>query len=389
VADLAGYPVAGLPFLRPETVTTDHGAVYKNHHLIEVQRVIGANILPSRVLRPTDKHAVERTFGGIQSLLFQTLPGYRGVDVADRGTDPAADSGLDLAEMENLIAKWIVGYWQHRKFGEYAPGWDPGGDHSPNTLFAASMAQGGFAVEIPKPELFYELLPAHHVMIHGRRGVKIRGLWYSGDVLDDERFRQPSNRGGAKKRTWVVHSDRRDARCVFFQDPGDGRWHELRWTGLPSKGDVPSFNDARAKDLLRQARDAGLRPRTDAELLPFLLRLLGGHVPVDDWPTQLSASERKDHAREAAQHAAARADRPKQRQPVPDEAEVVALHHRDRAREACRALDEERRSRRERAVPQRPTPPARLGESFRRRSLLSLVRDNDPADDGAAETAPR
>jgi hypothetical protein len=48
-------------------VTTDHGAVYKNHHLVEVERVIGANILPARVLRPVDKHAVERPFGVIQT----------------------------------------------------------------------------------------------------------------------------------------------------------------------------------------------------------------------------------------------------------------------------------------------------------------------------------
>lgn len=43
--------------------------------------MIGANILPARVLRPTDKQACERAFGGIRSLLFEYLPGYTG----DRG----------------------------------------------------------------------------------------------------------------------------------------------------------------------------------------------------------------------------------------------------------------------------------------------------------------
>jgi hypothetical protein len=55
VAEFAGHQVAGLPFFTPETVTVDHGSVYKNHHLVEAQRVIGTNILPARVLRPTDK----------------------------------------------------------------------------------------------------------------------------------------------------------------------------------------------------------------------------------------------------------------------------------------------------------------------------------------------
>jgi hypothetical protein len=82
VAEFAGYEVAGLPFFAPETVTTDHGSVYRNHQLVEAQRVLGANILPARVLRPTDKQAVERAFGAARSLLFEHLLGYTGVDVA-------------------------------------------------------------------------------------------------------------------------------------------------------------------------------------------------------------------------------------------------------------------------------------------------------------------
>ncbi len=52
VSEFAGHKVAGMPFFTPETVTTDHGSVYRNHSLVEVQRVIGCNILPARVLRP-------------------------------------------------------------------------------------------------------------------------------------------------------------------------------------------------------------------------------------------------------------------------------------------------------------------------------------------------
>ncbi|WP_073791951.1 hypothetical protein [Streptomyces sp. CB01580] len=63
VADFAEHEVAGLPLFAPETVTTDHGSVYRNHHLVEVQRVVDANIKPGRVLRRAGKKAVERTFG--------------------------------------------------------------------------------------------------------------------------------------------------------------------------------------------------------------------------------------------------------------------------------------------------------------------------------------
>jgi len=382
VAELAGYEVAGLPFFPIETVTTDHGSVYKNHHLVEVQRVIGASIVPSRVMRPTDKQACERAFGAIQSLLFEQLPGYRGVDVADRGADPEGDAVLTLAEIENLVATWVVQIWQNRKFGEYGPCWDPGGGHSPNTLFAAAMAQGGFSLEIPRPELYYELLPAHHVKIHNARGVKIRGLWYDGPALAGLRG-TASSRGGARKRSWVIRSDRRDARTVFFQDT-EHHWHELRWTGLPAEGEIPSFNDARVTELLREAKAQGLRPKSDAELLPLLLKLLGAHIPAGQWPAQMTRQQKKDQAREVMQSDAAAADRPARTAGQPgDLAEeqgpgsVVALRWPDRARQAETAVDDERRHRREQAVPQRPAAPGGLGDRLRRTSLL-LIPGEEP-----------
>ncbi len=378
VAEFAGYRVAGLPFFAPETVTTDHGSVYKNHHLVEVQRVIGANILPSRVLRPTDKQALERAFGGARSLLFELLPGYTGVDVADRGTDAEADAALTVEAMERLVATWIVRVWQNRRLGEHAPCWDPAGEHSPNTLFAAAMAQGGFTVQVPAPELYYELLPAHHVGIHSRRGVKIRGLWYDGPALDDHRD-GPSARGGRHKGKWVIRRDPRDARFVFFQDPA-GCWHTLRWNGLPPDGEVPAFSDARVRQLLVAVRQAGLRPRSDAELLPALLELLGEYTPVDRWPTQMSKQQRTDQAREVAQAHAAGADRPGNARAEADkvgDATVLPLRPTDRARQVERAVDAERRRRREAAVPVRPLPPPLLGEAMRRGSLFLLPDDDD------------
>ena len=195
VAEFAGHKVAGLPFFTPETVTTDHGSVYRSHALVEAQRVLGCNILPARVLRPTDKAACERAFGVIRQLLFEHLTAYTGVDIADRGADPEADATLAMDEMEHLIATWIVAVWQRRQLGEYAPGWDPDGTHSPNSLFAASFAQAGFAMQIPSPDLFYELLPAHYISRISRRGVKVRGLWYDGPALNDYRG-TASSRGG-------------------------------------------------------------------------------------------------------------------------------------------------------------------------------------------------
>jgi hypothetical protein len=379
VASFAGHKVAALPFFAPETVTTDHGSVYKNHQLIEAQRVIGANILPARVLRPTDKQAVERAFSGIQSLLLEMLLGWRGIDAADRGEDPEADAVLTVAQAEHLIATWVVKIWQNRELGEYAPAWDPGTRHSPNTLFAAAMSQGGFALQIPAPELYYELLPVHLVKIHGRRGVKIRGLWYDGPALEPYRS-GPSPQGGAARGKWKIRREPRDRRYTFFCDPVTHDWHTLRWTGLPPEGEVPSFSDIRADDLLRAARAAGLQPRSDADLLPLLLDLIGGLIPVDTWPTQMSRQQRTAHARETAQADQAAADRPaaspgaaQAQQPGDDaEAAVVAMRWRDRAGDTRDAVDAERRRRRESAIPSRPEPAPLMREALRRHSVLRI-----------------
>jgi hypothetical protein len=110
-------------------------------------------------------------------------------------------------------------------------------------------------MDIPSPELFYELLPVHYVTRISRRGVNIRGLWYDSSVLEDYRGTS-SARGGKHKGQWVIRRDARDRRQVFFQDPMTHAWHELRWSGLPPVG-MPAFGDARVDDLLKKVPPAG------------------------------------------------------------------------------------------------------------------------------------
>ena len=53
------------------------------------------------------KHAVERAFGALRSLLFEQLPGYTGVDVADRAV-------WSLPDLQELLDEWIICGWQSR-----------------------------------------------------------------------------------------------------------------------------------------------------------------------------------------------------------------------------------------------------------------------------------
>lgn len=381
VTEFAGHRVAALPFFAPETVTTDHGGPYKSHHLVDAQEVLGCTILPARVLRATDKFAVERAFSSVKTLLLEHLLGFTGADVADRGADPEADALLTMSQMEHVIATWIVRVWQNRVLGEYAPAWGPGEEHSPNSLFAAAALQGGLDLEIPAPELYYQLLRGHHVKIHQGRGVKILGLWYHDPLLDEDRFRGPSSRGGRKKGLWLVRSDRRDRRAVFFEDPDEpGHWHVLRWTGLPPQGEIPAFSDATAQTLLAEVRALGLAPRSDADLLPTLLKILGSAIPVAQWPSQMTKREKAGRSRRTAQAAAAAADRPAPESGDPEglpAARVMPWPAEASAVE--RAVDVERRRCREENVAPAPSLPPRLGDSLRRRNLFALPDDDSEA----------
>lgn len=375
VAEFAGLEkVAALPFFAPETVTTDHGGPYKSHELVEAERVFGCNILPARALRPTDKHSVERTFNGIRTLLFEALPGYKGVDVADRGADVEADASITVDRMEHAIATWIVRVWQNRRLDEYAPAWGPGEQHSPNTLFAASMQQGGFAVQIPKPELYYRALRRHDLKVHGRRGVKVLGLWYDGAGLGPYRC-GPSPRRGTHRSTVEVHSDRRDRRTVFLRDPLDGEvWHELRWNGLGPDGQCPAFGDKRAEDLLAEARNRGIAPEDDERLLPVLLEILGDLAPVERWPAASPRKKRVSRAREITQANAAAADRAGQRTaPAPAApADAATAAWLDDARHALRIKNA--------AIAAVPAP-ARLGTAGRD-SMFVLPAEDETETEG-------
>ena len=197
--------------------------------------------------------------------------------------------------------------------------------------------------------------------------------------------------GGGYKKQWVIHREPRDRRVVYFQDPDTHKWHELRWTGLPPEGEMPAFGDARVEELLTRVREAGLKPRSDSYLVPILLEMLGAVDPVENWPSQLTKSQRVQHARETTQARAATADRPQQ-PPKPDESlRLTAVGApdteplwRERAREATDSLDAHRRRRREAATSSRtPSAPAPLGSSRSRRNLFVIADDDDDPDDAA------
>lgn len=169
---------------------------------------------------------------------------------------------------------------------------------------------------------------------------------------------------------------------MFFEDPADHAWHSLRWTGLPTDGEIPAFSDARVREMLRETARRGLRPRNDRELLPVLLDLVAAQTPVNTWPTQMTKTQKAERARELARARQAALDRP-DKPPAGTGQPSAVVTSLELARSKQDAIDADRRRRREAAVPSRPSPPPLLGESLRRNSLFLLPdedTDREPGD---------
>src|SRR6266508_4186279 len=156
----------------------------------------------------------------------------------------------------------------------------------------------------------------------------------------------------------------------------------------------PGVDGTAASGWSTATRRRGLTPRSDAELRPVLLDLLASHAPVAQWPTQRRQPKRRRtaRAREAAQTAAVARDRPGHGKNEGDgtpaqplATNVVPIDRDGHARQIQDAIDAERRRRREQAVPVTPPPPPRLGETYRRSSLLILPPEDRDAEDLPAE----
>ena len=97
---------------------------------------------------------------------------------------------------------------------------------SPNEAYEEAVGRAGFLYVPRDPELHLRLLPVEARVI-GRAGVEIAGLTYDSPALDP--YRQQRCPLPAFDGKWPIRVDPRELGRVWFQDPRDERFHELRW----------------------------------------------------------------------------------------------------------------------------------------------------------------
>lgn len=204
------------PQVFPKSVTIDNGRDYDSATFRSALQRFGIDLTLSAPHTPTDKPHVERTFGSINSLFTQHLPGYTGKSVVDRGHDPRKEALLDFWTLYELFDDFVLHTWQNRPHAGLTNRVDPTICYSPNQMLTAASALTA-TLQVPLTEADYiSLLPVEHRAI-GSTGVQIGNRHYDNELLHPLRRTKSSN--PAKNGKWTVHVDPYNWQTVWVVGP--------------------------------------------------------------------------------------------------------------------------------------------------------------------------
>jgi transposase InsO family protein len=265
----AGTPLAPRPTVRPGTVVIDRGRNYQSVAFMAACEHLRIGVQSARPYRGSDKGWIERLFRTMRERLLESLPGYTGPNVLARGKDIEANAVYFTHELEAIIGRWIAVDYQQRPHDGLRVAEAPHLRLSPNEAYEESVARAGFLYVPRDPDLHLRLLPVQARVI-GRAGVEIAGLTYDSPALDP--YRQQRSPLSAFDGKWPVRVDPRDLGHVWFQDPRDQRFHELRWRH--AREIARPFGVSALTYVKRLLVEAGMRRPSEEEIATGLARLL-------------------------------------------------------------------------------------------------------------------
>ncbi|MET8479227.1 Mu transposase C-terminal domain-containing protein [Streptomyces clavifer] len=219
---LAG--AAARPVVLPETIVVDRGKVFISRAFTAACESLGISVQPAPPRAPTAKGIVERTFGSINALFCQHLPGYTGSNVTRRGPDTEKDACYSVAQLQDLLDEWLVHY-HHRPHEGLRHPMMPRKALTPNQMWAALLAVAG-CVPVPLTGRDYlELLPVRWQAITPA-GITIHHRTYDADLLAPHRSQASPVAGRGGK--WEIHYNPHDVRQIWVRLP-DGELTEIPW----------------------------------------------------------------------------------------------------------------------------------------------------------------
>lgn len=210
-----------VPYIVPESITTDRGADYLGPTFVSACRHFGISVRQAPPQSPTYKTHIERLLGSIDTLWMQKQPGYVGNSPVNRG-QVSHDGLLTLRELADSFEQWWVRVWQNRPHDGLRDRDVPSRKFTPNQMYAV-MFDASAGIPVPIDEHTYiALMPVHRRVLQPGAGFKINNLTYRSGKLQPLMKMRP----GTKDGKWEVRCDPYDPDRAWVAHPGTGLWIE-------------------------------------------------------------------------------------------------------------------------------------------------------------------
>lgn len=220
-ADERQIGAVAVPYIVPETITTDRGKDYLSETFISACRHFGISVIPSPPHSPTYKGHIERLMGTIETSWMQKLPGYVGNSVSNRGRVIDHASLLTIRELRESFEEWWVRVYQRTPHSELRDRDLPARCYSPNQMYSA-LFDAGAGIPVPIDQATYISLMRPYARTIQNDGIHIDNLTYWHDDLVGLRKLIPPTKDGK----WVIRKDPYDPDRVWVQHPENGEWLE-------------------------------------------------------------------------------------------------------------------------------------------------------------------
>lgn len=220
-ADERQVGAIAVPYIVPETITTDRGKDYLSETFVAACRHFGIGVIQAPPHSPTFKGHIERLMRTVETSWMQHLPGYVGNSVANRGREIDTSSLLTIGELRDSFEEWWVRVYQRRAHSELRDRDLPSRRYSPNQMYSV-LFDAGAGIPVPiNEDTYIGLMPTVTRTIQNN-GFRIDNLTYWHDELSALAKMKPPTRDGK----WAVRRDPYDVDRVWVQHPGTSEWLE-------------------------------------------------------------------------------------------------------------------------------------------------------------------
>jgi transposase InsO family protein len=218
---------AARPVIVPDTIVIDHGAVFVSAAFRSACRHLGISVQPAHLGSGAEKGHIERCLGSVASLFCQFASGYAGRSADRRGRHVEDQPLWSVAELQELLDEWLVGFFLNRPHDGLRDPEHPGRAFTPNEKYASLIEAAGYVPVALSADDYIELLPAGWRRVNAY-GIRLARRSYDSEELNPLRM-QPSGIRDHGDR-WEVRHDPYDVSKIHVRGP-DG-WITVFWKHL-------------------------------------------------------------------------------------------------------------------------------------------------------------